>query len=131
MYYALCTMHNASCIMHYASWIMHHVSCIMHHASKKNRWKKMLVKKIFGPRKNFGPKQFWFKIFVCLFVTDCNTSARAKNWGLKDFLTMLKKCRKGGIMQALYATSAWACCFYVFMFFTLFLWEGWWIFFHV
>ena len=32
-------------------------------------------------------------------------------------------------MQALYATPAWACCFYVFMFFTLFLWEGWWIFF--
>ena len=23
-------------------------------------------------------------------------------------------------MQALYATPAWACCFYVFMFFTLF-----------
>ena len=28
---------------------------------------------------------------------------------------------KGGIMQALYATPAWACCFYVFTYFTLFL----------
>ena len=27
-----------------------------------------------------------------------------------------KKCRKGGIMQALYATPAWACCFYVFFY---------------
>ena len=45
------------------------------------------------------------------------------------FWDSIEKCRKGGIMQALYATPAWACCFYVFMFFTLFLWEGWWIFF--
>ena len=52
-------------------------------------------------------------------------------WGhMSIFGPKSQKCRKGGIMQALYATPAWACCFYVFMFFTLFLWEGWWIFFH-
>ena len=35
----------------------------------------------------------------------------------------VKKCRKGGIMQELYATPACACCFYVFNLFTLFF-EG-------
>ena len=50
----------------------------------------------------------WFKTRIL------NLKTKTKN----------KKCRKGGIMQALYATPAWAYCFYVFLFFTLFLWGG-------
>ena len=39
-----------------------------------------------------------------------------------------QKCRKGGIMQALYATPAWACCFYVFTFLHYFFEGGCWFF---
>ena len=58
----------------------------------------MLAQKIFGPRKNVGPKKMLVQkivvqknvgsIFFCLMETNCNASACAKNCGLKDLPTM-------------------------------------------
>ena len=45
-----------------------------------------------------------------------------------NFPFTIKKWRKGGIMQALYVTPAWACCFYVLLFLHYFFEGGCWIF---
>ena len=58
--------------------------------------KQIMVQKNFGPRKNCCPKKkllskknFGSTIIFCLLLTDCNASACAKNWGRKDFPTMI------------------------------------------
>ena len=71
-------------------------------------------------------------ITVLIFVTDYNILApldkkKSKKFWVQNKLRS-KNAAQGRIMQALYATPAWACCFYVFTYFTLFLSGGVWNF---
>ena len=54
-------------------------------------------------------------------IVKVNISSQLVSNSLGQIGFVVKNAAQGGIMQALYVTPAWACCFYVFTFLPLFL----------